>query len=364
MFTFARSSPARLTGKRGTRRSVPRLFGSCVVAVLFAVAGSTRAAEAVPPASVAGPGDADPADMCFTWEGETRWDCPTAEELETAVHETLGRTQPSSRRRCDVRVAGSLRASEHAGWTISLHFTRENGELLGDRSLDIQDVACAAAKDPMSLVIALMVEGNVAENIALHVRAPGTRRDVVTSAETVRSLSAGASVSSGLLPTTAFGATIAFGSGVIAKVPLELETTVWLPTEKAVRGPDGEFSSWVAGLGLCPTLLAFRRLGVQGCLRLLGGVIRGVGLGLDEQKTATRPWAAVEVGAPLLLRLSRQIALYASVGVAGAWLRPRFVYFDGQGAALAVHEPRAWVPLGGIGLAFVTDDAGARGGAP
>jgi hypothetical protein len=284
--------------------------------------------------------------------------------LETAVHETLGRSKPTSGRRCDVRIAGSLRAPEQGGWTISLHFTRQNGEVLGDRSLEIQDPACAAAKDPVSLVIALMVEGNVAENIALHVRGSGARRDVVTSAETVRSMSAGASVSSGLLPTTAFGATMGFATGAIARVPLQLETTFWFPTEKAVRGPDGEFSSWVAGLGLCPTLFVFRRLGVQGCLRLVGGVIRGVGLGLDERKTTTRPWASVEAAAPLLVRLSRQIALYASVGVAGAWLRPRFVYFDAQGVSVAVHEPRAWVPVAGIGFAFVTDGAGAGAVAP
>ncbi|HEX7500905.1 MAG TPA: hypothetical protein VF524_11470, partial [Polyangia bacterium] len=64
-----------------------------------------------------------------------------------------------------------MRALEGGGWQADLSFAKSDGEALGDRKLQTPAAGCAALRDPVSLVIALMVEARAAE-ATLQVPAP------------------------------------------------------------------------------------------------------------------------------------------------------------------------------------------------
>ncbi len=283
--------------------------------------------------------------VCLTWGARPSAGCPPAKKIEAAVEEILDH-RVFSERSCDIRVGASLRPLSSGGWQADLGFTKSDGEALGDRSLQSKDAACAALTDPLSLVIALMVEDTEAQ-VTLHVPAPQPSPAAVANANRV---SANLNVAWGLLPNLGFGATAGFEATVAdGWLPLRLDSTFWFPSSSEPAGPGGSFWAWQGGLGLCPTVLAAT---VQGrvCGRVEAGAMRGQGSGLPRNETATKPYADVGVYAVLSFPLFSSLAGFVEIGVAAPWIRPRFVYYDPNGFPVEVHRPHAVIPWGGIGI--------------
>ncbi|HVY38865.1 MAG TPA: hypothetical protein VHM31_13060 [Polyangia bacterium] len=314
------------------------------------------------PGAAADPGAADSSlRACLEWDPGPSRECPSREAMQAAIADVLGRPFVSQGT-CETTARGAIRAEAGGGWRVDIQFSGRDGESLGERSLEAPEGACAALAEPLSFVIALMVEGNQPANGPLHlssiVARPGDAREASAAAATV---SVGGALSSGLLPRAGFGVTVGLASRAVARLPLRLETTFWFPSTQP-SSPGGQFWAWQGGVGFCPSIGSAGRFELFACVDAMGGVVRGVGLGLDEVQSATRPFAAGEGSVTVSVRVSRQVSAYLTAGVAVPWLRSRFVYEDAVGARVAVHEPHVLIPLGGIGVELGAREMRAAGG--
>lgn len=332
--------------------------GLCAIAVFATTGYCHRAAGR----AVAAPQTDGTRAVCLAWVPGTSRACPPVEEIEAAVRAMLRHPVPSPGT-CPTRVTGSFHPDPGNGWRVDLHFASETGESLGNRSLEIRDAACSALKEPLSLIIALMLEGNAADNGPLRLPKPPSpaRGDGVAGGGMV-SMSTGAAVSSGLLPDVGFGATLGVGSRAVAGLPFRLDATFWFPTVKTMAGHGGQFWAVVGGLGFCPSFFQSRYLRAAVCLRMAAGFIHGSGLGLTEVGDATRPVGEGEATVTVAMRLSRQAAVYVSGGVAAPWLRSRFVYLaPPNDTRVEVHAPDTLIPLAALGLEFGAEETPATG---
>jgi hypothetical protein len=238
-----------------------------------------------------------------------------------------------------------MRALEGGGWQADLSFAKSDGEALGDRRLQTPAAGCATLRDPVSLVIALMVEAREAE-ATLQVPAPEP------STERTATMAASFSVSSGLLPNLGFGATMDLGLNPAGRLPLRFDSTYWFPdsTVQAGRG-GGEFWAWVGGVGVCPTVISREVVEGTVCAGVQAGVVHGTGIGLHPTGSPTRPYGDIDARARLSFPLLRPLLGFVELGVAVPWMRPRFVYSDqSDNSSVEVHRPSAVVFFGGIGV--------------
>jgi hypothetical protein len=341
-----------MKARRKTRRTLLGVFGALAIATFPLTAAHGSAANG---AKISRGADAGGA-LCIAWDPSTSKDCPSVQEIETAIGAMLGHPL-GARGLCETHMTGAFRPDAAGGWRVDLHFASHSGEILGDRSLEIRDAACSALKDPLSLVIVLMVEGSGAESTAVRLPGPPSPGPVVTSSGNMTALSVGGAFSSGLLPGVGFGVGVGVASRAVGGVPLRLDTTFWFPTAETTSRPSGQFWAWFGAVGLCPSLLRTRRLGVSACLRAVAGAVRGIGLALEDQERATRPFAAGELTAVALVRISRQTSIYVSAGVAAPWIRPRFVYRDVDDTPVLIHQPNVLIPLGGLGVELGSAEA-------
>jgi hypothetical protein len=300
--------------------------------------------------------------MCLAWKPGPGADCPLVEDIAAAIRDTLGRPL-TSHGMCETHVSGAFRSDSMGGWSVDLHFVSKDGQSLGDRSLEIRDAPCSALKQPVALVIALTVEGKSSDRAALRLARPPANRSDSPSTD-VAAIYVGGALSSGLTGDVGLGATMGVASRVVRGWPLRLETTFWFPTAKAGAGPAGEFWAWLGGLGVCPSLYEWKHVVASACARVVAGVVRGAGRGLDQIDDTTRPFGAAELSAHLSVQLSHHAALYLDLGAAAPWLRARFVYRDPLGAAVPVHEPRFVIPLAELGIELGSSHGKPPGGEP
>ncbi len=306
--------------------------------LVLLAAGSAHGVEDVP-------GEQDPA-VCIGWASRPGTGCPTVEETRIAIGEILGH-HLSSGPPCNVEVGGTMRQLPDRAWEADLHFSKSDGVSLGDRILQSHDASCAALKGPVSLVIALMVEPE-GTRTTLHM--PAARPQPRSRKEGNR-LSVNMSVSSGLLPTLAFGASAGLQTNLVPWLPLRLDTTFWFPGRSEPAGPGGKFWAWQAGAGLCPAVMTTAAARGQVCAAVEAGAIHGTGLGLDYSSSATKPYGEGAAHALLVFPLFGPVMGFIDFGAAIPWLRPRFVYLDRSGAPVEVHRPQAAIPFGGLGIA-------------
>jgi hypothetical protein len=236
-----------------------------------------------------------------------------------------------------------MRVLEDGVWQADLSFARSNGEALGDRRLLSQASSCAALKDPVSLVIALMVEARETET-TMRLPAPSS------STQHGATMATSFSLSSGLLPNVGFGATIDVGWNLGRWLPLHVDSTFWFPNAAVLAGQGGEFWAWAAGAGACPTLVTAANIAGTVCVGAQAGVIHGTGVGLQHTGSPTKPYGDAEARARVSFPRSGPLGVFVQLGVAVPFLRPRFVYLDASSAPVEVYRPQAMILFGGIGM--------------
>jgi hypothetical protein len=272
--------------------------------------------------------------------------CPSAPETESAVEGVLGR-RPFSPASCSIHVTAVLKPVSRGGWQADLHFAKPDGASLGDRTLQSRERRCAALKDPISLVIALMVEAAEPETTLEMPPSPPASQPAASDRIAFASLA----VSQGLLPNADLGATLGFGFDLASWLPVRADATLWFPTSAAPDGRGGEFWGWHAGLALCPALIDTASLRGSLCAGGQAGAIRGTGLGLDYSESAIKPYGDVQARAVVSFPVWGSLALSIHVGLAVPWLRPRFVYHvDATDSSVEVYRPHAVAFLGGLGV--------------
>jgi hypothetical protein len=279
--------------------------------------------------------------VCLAWEAELN--CPAASETERLVEEMLGRPLFQSQS-CDLGIKASLRKAEDRSWEAQLSFSGPDGQALGQRVLRTQDAACKALQNPVSLVIALMAEGNEPDS-TLYVPPQALRTQ---STDHSPRLSANVTGSHGLLPSLALGNNLGVEVGLARWLSGRIDTTFWFPRSSA--GPGGDFWAWHAGLAACPSLGRRKSLHVSECLGLQMGVLHGSGRGLENAESHTRAYADVNARTILSVPLRQTLALLVFAGVAVPWLRSGFVYLDSTDSPVDAHRLSTVVFLLGLGL--------------
>jgi hypothetical protein len=291
---------------------------------------------------------------CFEWNAGKG--CPSVLEAERAVEDVLGRQLfhgPS----CDLHIRASLDKAQGRGWQAELSFARQDGTSLGTRALQSEATSCQALKNPISLVVALVVEDEEAQATlklpvepAMEERHPSRAR-LVADVAAVR----------GLLPSTGLGNSLGADVRVPPWLSSRVHMTFWLPQSSSSQGRGGQFWAWQAGLALCPSLGEAESWRAGLCLGTHLGILRGTGLGLDDTQSATRMYGGADARALLAYPVTSSLALTAFAGIAVPWLRPRFIYYDASDTTAEIHRPHALQLLAGLGVEFAifSGDAGA-----
>jgi hypothetical protein len=266
-------------------------------------------------------------------------------EAERAVEDVLGRPLFQGPT-CDLRVRASVERAADRGWQAELGFTRQDGTSLGTRTLQSQAPSCQALLNPMSLVVALVVEDAEAQvTLKVPVEPAGQ------GARPGRSrIFAEVTADHGLLPNTGVGNSLGVDHRLPAWLSSRLSTTFWLPQSSESQGRGGQFWAWQMGLAVCPSLGPAEGWRGGLCLGAHTGILRGTGLGLDDTQAATRMVGGADLRTLFSYPVARWLALTAHAGAALPWLRPRFVYYDSSGALAEIHRPRAIQVQAGLGV--------------
>lgn len=280
--------------------------------------------------------------VCLAWEAETS--CPSAAETERAVEEMLGHRLFQGS--CDLQLKAALRRANPEGWEAQLSFVREDGTVLGVRTLRSREVSCHALKNPASLVVALIAENSEPSTVLYLSDEPRPRQSSDRALRAFADLAG----SRGILPGGALGSSVGVDIHLTRWLSSRADTTFWFPRSAAPGGRGGEFWAWHAGASACPSLGRPESLRASACLGLQAGVLHGSGLGLSFQQSATKAYADVEARAAVSVPLGQRLALAAFVGAAVPWLRPSFVYLDTSGATVEVHRASDVMFFAGLGL--------------
>jgi hypothetical protein len=212
--------------------------------------------------------------------------CVSTQDLARDVELRLGRPVFVSPSRADVSVEGHVQPLRGStGWRATIVLRDVQGALLGTRELSRKDASCDAMREPVALVIAVMIDPDAALSpapappVASTAEAPPPPAPIVIEKEVkveVRvperrpdpfrlDVGAAAIASVGLLPHVGIGA---FGGGLLEPpgfVPLEGYGAVFANNE-ARGGGGGTFSLAYVGGGVCPLRYHSSRLHVYGCL--------------------------------------------------------------------------------------------------
>lgn len=277
---------------------------------------------------------------CLAWNAAT--ECPTSLETARAIEDVLGRRLFKGTS-CDLRVNASLRRDERQNWEAELSFARKDGTALGTRTLQSPSPSCKSLKNPISLVVALMVEDTEAQAT---LRVPKEPEPLDRHTIVFTNLAG----SKGLLPTADLGTTLGMDFLAGSWFPSRVDTTVWMPESATPAGRGGHFWAWQAGLAACPTRGTVDSVRGGFCIGTQAGVMHGRGLGLSPTDSATRAYVDLETRAIVSVPVWASLALTAYVGAAIPLLRPQFAYLDTSGASVDVHRTSAVVLLAGLGL--------------
>lgn len=355
----SRAERGRRIQRSGWVRIGPSWSSLAMSCCLGLAAGATEAEEE----NTGAPG------ACFRWsspEGSTTAaGCPTEAQISGAVRALVGH-QVFRGRDCSLVVEGHFeRRPAGAGWSAVVRLDRQDKKVTGTRRLESSDLRCGALQGPTALAIALMVESEEQEEVAMALPdAPpptAASRSVATavpdsSGWQVRG-SLGARGESGLLPGSALG--LRFGISFLSPSfwSVELHGSALFPRTAEVNGRGGAFWAWRAGLSWCPDFNRNRRGRVGICAGLLGGAVTGQGQGLDYEFSSARPWLGSELRGVGALQVMRTLAVYGEFGASLGLARARFVYLDSLGAPRDVFRLAPWTFFGGLGLEW-----GARAG--
>ena len=284
---------------------------------------------------------------CFEWNAGRG--CPSVREAERAVEDVLGRPLFQGTT-CDLQVRALLEKAPGRGWQAELSFARHDGTSLGTRSLQSEGSSCRALKNPISLVVALVVEDAEAQAQAT-LKVPVEPAMERQRPARTRIFADVAGVH-GLLPSNDLGNTLGADYDFATWLSGRIHMTFWFPQSSASAGRGGQFWAWQTGLALCPSLGGSESWRGGICLGTHVGILRGTGLGLDDTQSATRMYGGADARALLAYPVAGSLALTAYVGAAVPWLRPRFVYYDALGTANEIHRPQAVQLMAGLGLEF------------
>ncbi|HEY8087298.1 MAG TPA: hypothetical protein VIF09_05625 [Polyangiaceae bacterium] len=225
--------------------------------------------------------------------------CVSTQDLARDVEARLARPVFVSAAQADVSVEGRIEPRGRGGWKAAIVLRDAHGVTLGTRELDRAEASCSVMREPLALVIAVMLDPDAALGPRQPPPAPPVvpapppapaplvvERPVPVIVEVPASppparptwrLDVGASLQAGpgLLPGAAVGA---YAGGLIEPpgfVPLEAFGTAWLDGSVTRSGATGTFSLDSIGAALCPLHPRTEMLRAYVCLDGEAGLLTG-----------------------------------------------------------------------------------------
>ncbi len=274
--------------------------------------------------------------------------CIATQALARSVEERLGRHVFVSAAEADVSVEGRIeKRGKGPGWHAVITVRDGKGALLGTRDVDRPDTSCETMSEPLTLIIAVMIDPDASLSGPPPAPAPPAAPPPVPAPAPAPAPvpeppapppppkkdplrvegGVGAILTSGLAP--AFDPGVVF-TGLLYPpgVPVGLRgyTVLLLPMDAEKDGARGSFDTLYLGGSLCPTLRKKRIVGMLCAGGQLGGMrshAETKGRGIEEKTLPLWNLAAeARVSFPVLPPLS------VNAGVAGIvpLLRPTFQY--------------------------------------
>jgi hypothetical protein len=303
--------------------------------------------------------------------------CIATQALARSVEDRLGRHVFVSASEADVSVEGRIErhAGSAPGWHSVITIRDGKGALLGTRELDRPDGSCAAMNEPLALVIAVMIDPDAALSppappppapappptappppVPAPPPAPAPPPPAPAKSPMRFQGDATATISSGLTPSLAAGATVAGALFLPNDIPLGFRAygSLFVPTSAEQFGAKAHFDLFYVGGAVCPTL---RRPAITAMVCIGGqlGVLRSTAdttnRGIGEEIHGL--WNGV-TEARFTIPLFAPLAITGGAGIVLPLLRPSFsVAREGaSGASADLHKVSFLAMTADLGLGF------------
>lgn len=246
----------------------------------------------------------------------------------------------------DAIVAGGAQVRPGGGWLVALVVTDRRGAILGRRSLEVADASCAALREHVALVVAMLVDSSMVERAVPTAAPPPVRREERWRGDAAAALL----VEAGRLPGEEIGLAAAFG--LTSRRGWRAELGLFAFAEATAGDGTGATSiRWMGGRA-SGCLPAAREGWWQGsaCAGLDASVMSAEGSGFTRNQGDHKLLVDAVVNARTEFRLVGPTFLALALTGRLAALRPRFGYEDESGTFRALYEPKTAAATGEIGL--------------
>ncbi len=240
----------------------------------------------------------------------------------------------------------------------------QDGAVVGERVLTSEEPRCDTLASAVAFALAVQVDPEAAIRpkraapiapLAPPVPKPVERPEPVTpppapsTTSIEASVSAGAVITSGLLPGGAPGARLAAGLGWRRGFQLVVSGLV-LPESRTADRTFG-FGLTALGAGACVDLLRSALLELAPCAELHGGELHALVYVLEPAPPGSRFWAGASATARLKLRTLAPFTVELGAGVVVPFTRPRF---EVEGRAGTVFQQAVVAPVAdlAVGVSF------------
>lgn len=306
--------------------------------------------------------------------------------LARAVEERLGRTVFVSAAQADVSVEGRIEPKSRGGWHAVITVRDARGALLGTRELARDEKSCDGMREPLALVIAVMIDPDAALGPhpapqplpppdpppppPLVAPAPPAPPTIIVERERVYvpvpakpapapwrfEASAAAITGLGLVPGAPVGAYIGWILEPPRFIGLEGYAALWPFGSKSTEaGGRAAFQLAYVGGALCPLKLHTEAVHLYGCAGMQLGVWRSDGAGLAVPASAGfRPVVNEVVEARLSVKVVGPFVFRTGLALVVPVFRDHFAYTrsDGTSAELFQMSVIATTLDLGVGVIF------------
>ncbi len=255
------------------------------------------------------------------------------------------------------------------GWDIELHAHGHGREL--QRSLVVEDPACAELEAAIGLVGALLLDDLLAVDATIRVPArrrapaavePPPHADPAAAPTPPRPppwalrAAASARMSVGDFPGVAGGVVLESLVSAPRFVSFGVQMIAW-PYRRVAHA---SFTAVDLAVPVCVDPVRWRAWALSVCGAPRAGVLVATGLDLPDSRAALRPRVLLDVVLDMRVRLVAELWLRLHVGAAAVVLRDRFIIAGTDPSSIRRVIHRAWpiVPLAGLGLEFRAKLAG------
>lgn len=302
-----------------------RRHATFAVAVFATIAVPTRAR-----------GEA-PSTLRLSWVRDDGADgCPDARVIEARTRAWLGRDPFSSTAKTSAEISVARSGN---GFAARIRVRDEDGSIAGERRIVSDEPSCDTLASAVALALAVHVDPNAAFGApsrppvappappppAPPPRAPEAPPPPPRASAATReaSLTAGAVVVSGLLPSVAFGARTAADLSFLPRWRAVLSGMI-LPARETSSGQFA-FGLAAAGLGACADVVRAGVVHLAPCVEIAAGEIQSEVYAFHATPPGARFWAGASAFARARWTGLAPLVVDAGAGVFVPVTRPRFV---------------------------------------